>query len=159
MREKLLTDIGRRPRIHEIQQLVAARFEIDVDDLVGCSRKTKLVIARRFSMKLCATYVWMSHYGIAHAHNRDHSTMFTGMRKIDEMFKLGRSPFVGYFSAIEAQLRERGFRLHARARGCQLPVLGKLGKSNVESRHGSADTEGSRQSTTDNGRAGLGLRS
>jgi hypothetical protein len=112
-----MTDIGRRPRIHEIQQLVAARFEIGVDDLVGYSRKTKLVIARRISMKLCSKYVWMSHSGIAHAHNRDHSTMFTGMRIIDQMFKLGRSPFCRYVAGIEAQLRERGFRLHAKARG------------------------------------------
>jgi hypothetical protein len=129
----LFANKKRRPRIYEIQQLVAARFEVSVDELISPVRGTRLTIARWISMKLCATYVWMSCAGIARAHHRDHSTMFTGMRKLEAMLDAGRSPFCGHLAAIEAQLRDQGFRLHAVARVNNLPVSEKLDVSKFAS--------------------------
>jgi chromosomal replication initiation ATPase DnaA len=101
----------RRPRVREIIALVAAHFQITIDDLQSPSHAHRLVLIRWISMRLADQYTPMSRNGIARLHKRDHSSMLHGMRKLSALLADGRSPLCRHIAKLEAQLWEGGFML------------------------------------------------
>lgn len=104
-----MTALPRRPRVTEIQKLVAAHFLLPLKDLTGHSREQRLVLPRQVSMWLCARYTTMSVSGIARRHNRDHTTVLSGVRRIAAVLADGRSPLCRHIARLESKLAQADF--------------------------------------------------
>ena len=100
----------RRPCIREVHELVVGHFGINKDALLSRGRSRKLVIVRWLSMWLCSHYVAISHRQIAHGHERDHSTLLHGLRKINHIRRRASSKTAWARNAVidlEAELQQR----------------------------------------------------
>ena len=101
--------LQRRPRVTEIQKLVAAHFLLPLKELTGPSREQRLVLPRQVSMWLCARYTPGSVSGIARRHNRDHTCVLNAVRKIAAVLADGRSPLCRHIARLEGKLAQADF--------------------------------------------------
>lgn len=71
----------------DIQQIVADRYHIKLQDLKGKSRKREIVMPRQIAMYLCRDMLSVSLVSVANEFNRDHSTVMHGYEKIEAMIE------------------------------------------------------------------------
>ena len=86
------TDIGNslKPRIplKEIKKLVCEKFEIEIEQIEGSSRKKQIALARQVAMYLARKFGNFSFPKIASAFNRDdHTTVMHAVNKIENLRK------------------------------------------------------------------------
>lgn len=77
-------DVAGRPRsIAEISQLVAKSYSVSRDELVGRSRKRRVVHPRQLAMFLCRKYTSSSLKEIGRAFRRDHSSVIYAIDAVE----------------------------------------------------------------------------
>jgi chromosomal replication initiation ATPase DnaA len=101
--------LQRRPRVSEIQKLVAAHFLVPLNELLGPSREQRLVVPRMVSMWLCAKYTTGSVSGIARRHHRDHTCVLNAVRRIGATLTEARSPLLRHIAKLEGELARADF--------------------------------------------------
>jgi len=80
-------DTGQAPSVEDIQQTVAAHFQISAEDLLSRSRRSEFIPARHIAMYLAARHTGLSKSAVARAFRRnDHSTIIHACQRIDESF-------------------------------------------------------------------------
>lgn len=67
----------------------ARYYGLDTDALCGLSHHKSIVFARQVAMYLCRTLTSLSLKDIGKSFNRDHTTVLTSIRKIEDMMKAG----------------------------------------------------------------------
>lgn len=84
----------RRPEPEEIIEIVAARFQVSVDDLKSPSRKREHVEPRQVSMTLCRMFcdpvVW-SFKKIGSIYSRDHSTVMYSTDTVEDLVRTNKT--------------------------------------------------------------------
>lgn len=74
------------PSILEVQKAVASRFGVKVSDLLSARRTANIVFPRQVAYYLCKTLTPFSLPQIGRRFNgRDHTTILSGIRKIDRL--------------------------------------------------------------------------
>ena len=76
---------GAVPEPHQVQEAVAARVGLSVDDILSPSRSAPVARARQLAMYLTRELTDLSLPAIAHAFNRrDHTTVIHAIRKVEQ---------------------------------------------------------------------------
>ena len=85
----LLGDIGPEPiTIDRILDATAAKYHLEIEEIIGASRRRPLVLARQVAMYVCRELTDLSYPAIAEAFGgRDHTTVIHAVRKIGEQMK------------------------------------------------------------------------
>ena len=85
----LLGDIGPEPiTIDRILDATAAKYRLEIEEIIGASRRRPLVLARQVAMYVCRELTDLSYPAIAEAFGgRDHTTVIHAVRKIGEQMK------------------------------------------------------------------------
>jgi chromosomal replication initiator protein len=85
----LLGDIGPEPiTIDLILQATSDKFHLEIEEIIGASRRRPLVLARQVAMYVCRELTDLSYPAIAEAFGgRDHTTVIHAVRKIGEQMK------------------------------------------------------------------------
>lgn len=71
----------------EIIEIVANYYNISTDMLKSKSRKAQIALARRIAMYLCRSTLNSSYKRLGQVFKRDHSTVITGVEKVDKELK------------------------------------------------------------------------
>ena len=77
-------DLDRTPTIREVIIAVARETKITSDQLIGVKRCRSMAVARHIAFYLCYTFADKSLNQIARDFKRDHSTIGSGIRKIEK---------------------------------------------------------------------------
>jgi chromosomal replication initiator protein len=85
----LLGDIGPEPiTIDRILLATSAKYHLEIEEIIGASRRRPLVLARQVAMYVCRDLTDLSYPVIAEAFGgRDHTTVIHAVRKIGEQMK------------------------------------------------------------------------
>lgn len=85
----LLGDIGPQPiTVDKILEATSAKYHLEIEEIVGASRRRPLVLARQVAMYVCRDMTDLSYPAIAEAFGgRDHTTVIHAVRKIGNLMK------------------------------------------------------------------------
>lgn len=91
-----------RPSVHQIKEVVAGHFGLDVDELDSARRYRLLAYARHIAVYLCRTYTPLSLPVIGrHFGGRDHTTALNSVRRVEQ----DESRFAADLAAIKQVLQ------------------------------------------------------
>lgn len=106
---------SRKLRIEDIQQVSGKVYQVSVEDLLGKSRKKKIVKARNLAIYLSRHYLQKNLKELARAFRRTHSTILHSLECVDRDLKV--SPAF----AAELEYLERKLQTSPRWRRCVKP--------------------------------------
>ena len=109
--------VSQRLKIADIQQLLAKLYQVRLDDLLGRSRKKKVVQARNLAIYLSRHYLQKSLKELARSFRRTHSTILHSLECVDRHLKV--SPKF----AAELEFLEKKLQTSSRWRRCVQPGI------------------------------------
>ncbi len=80
---------------HQILEKVASFYELKTDDLIGKSQRKEYMLARQVAMYLCRTLLKMPYTKIGTLFLRDHSTVMTSIKNIENIKKDSQNELSG----------------------------------------------------------------
>lgn len=105
--EQVLRDFQaaqQRLRIEDIQQLTARLYQVELGELLGKSRRKKVVKARNLAIYLCRTYLQKNIRELARSFRRTHSTVLHSLECIDRDRKTSPA-FAAELAFLEEKLQ------------------------------------------------------
>jgi chromosomal replication initiator protein len=102
-------------RIQDIQQLSGKVYQVSVEDLLGKSRKKKVVKARNLAIYLCRHYLQKNLKELARAFRRTHSTILHSLECVNRDLKTSQA------FAAELDYLEKKLQTSSRWRRCVQP--------------------------------------
>jgi len=88
----------------KINFVVAEEYGVSPEDLTGDSQKKDYVLARQIGMYLCRDKLNLSFKKVGDLYNRDHSTVMSSVKRIQEEIQSGNPQIVTSLSSIKNRL-------------------------------------------------------
>lgn len=109
--EHILADLIRKEEENaltpsKIIQIIADQFEIQTDDILGKAQTRDCALPRQMAMYFCRIKLKLSFKEIGRIFGRDHSTVMTSVKQIQEGMENGVSDVVFKLTAITQKLQE-----------------------------------------------------
>jgi len=88
----------------KINFVVAEEYGVTPDDLTGDSQKKDYVLARQIAMYLCRDKLNLSYKKVGDLYHRDHSTVMSSVKRVQEEIQSGNPQLVTCLSTIKNRL-------------------------------------------------------
>jgi|TARA_R100000030_G_scaffold18227_1_gene12520 hypothetical protein len=97
--------IDEKHRVHRIMQAVSKPTGISIEDMIGSSRFTPVVEARRVAMVLIRKTLGLTLVGTGRYFNKDHATVLHAEKKHQDLMDIDKN-YREYYSVCEAAVKD-----------------------------------------------------